>query len=68
MRQLFPVCITALSGVFSSTVAVCLYNCQEHTVQLYRQGKGVSIDDVGCAYASIRIQYIFFGNVCIHKK
>ena len=45
LRRLFPVCITALSAVYCSTVAVFLYNCPEPTVQLYRQGKVPAIDD-----------------------
>ena len=42
LRRLFPVCITNCSVCCTYTVtavAVCLYNCQEPTVQLYRQGK-----------------------------
>ena len=39
-----------------TAVAVCLYNCPKSTVQLYRQGKGVAIDDEGaclCFYKDI---------------
>ena len=40
LRRLFPVCITNCSVCCTYTaVAVCLYNCQEPTVQLNRQGK-----------------------------
>ena len=41
LRRLFPVCLLCTAG------AVCLCNCLEPTVQLDRQGKGVSIDDEG---------------------
>ena len=47
LSRLFLVCITALSAVLYTAVAVCLSSCQEPTVQLYRQEKGVSIDDDG---------------------
>ena len=54
---------TTFPGLFNcsvccvgTAVAVCLYNCQEPIVQLYRQGKGVSIyDDGGCTFRSLRI-------------
>ena len=41
LRRIFPVCITALSAVsvYCTAVSFFLYNCQEPTVQLNRQGK-----------------------------
>ena len=40
-----------------TAIAVCLYNCPEPIVQLYRQGKVAAIDEEGLerALASVRI-------------
>ena len=45
LRRLFPALSAVHCTLYNTAVAVCLYNCQEPTVQLYRQGKLVSIDD-----------------------
>ena len=61
MRTTFP-CMYCIIYLLYTAVSICLYNCQEPTIQLYRQGKGILIDDDGeclTVYASLRI-YLFW--------
>ena len=73
LRQLFPVCITALSAVLYilyTAVAVCQYNCHKPTVQLYRQGKDVSINEDGvCLHIRIYLlwSYLTMNILCFYS-
>ena len=67
LRRLFPICITALWVLGSYTDRQLLQYTVQQTVQLYRQGKGVSIYDDGGAFCSLRIYILWQIHLKISK-